>query len=402
MYFETFVLFLALSRTNLVYGADYDPEVIFKWTYLNFTFESPEQYSRYTQNNEYIPKNNFMGSMKTYNDKFYLGLQKFRNGTPISLASFPADGPSENPLLTPFPDWSSNTADNCSSFQNVANMEINAEGILWVIDGLRMGGNTCPQKLVLLDLNDDGNVVQTYNFPENVSSGQNGAFGEIVISDNFAFITDSSPDSPGLIVYSREDNVAWKLYDEDSMWPENMGENFTITSLGQEVHLTARTPIFGVAVSQVNLPNDQRYVYYTALDGYNIYSVPYTDVINSRNDNETWRQHIQNVGRKSSIPSHDMTTDTKNNFFINEAGAHALTLLTDDDDEAQVVYSDPETFDWPETFGFDNQGNMYVSSNKYSNLFYAPDAEIPEPDSDDFRYFITRFKTGADCYVTHE
>lgn len=383
--------------SNSCVSASIESSVVFKWKYLNFTFESPQQYEEYTNGGKYIPENNFLTGLQTYKNQFYLTLPRFRTGTPVTLATMAQNALSENPLLTPYPDWSSNVGEDCSTFQNIRAMEIDNNGIMWALDGIRVENipnNNCPQKLVLLDLNNNGKVVNTYTFPEEISSKKNGYLCEIAIDGDYAFISESSNDNPGLIVYSKTENKAWKLFDEVSMKPQIGAPKFTVN--GDDVKLKIAAAIFGISLSPASLPDTERFVYYTTVDDYPIYSIPLTILKNKSNfeNSDKWKQSISYVGAKFGVPTNDITLDNKNTLWFTSVGSHGLGKIQNG--VTEVVYKNEDSFAWPEAFSFDENGEMFVTSNKYTYKIIDPSQEVPKSE---YSYFVTKFNTDSCSYI---
>lgn len=400
MYFTLFVATILASPCYIsASGREYPTSVIFKWNYINYTFESSDDYEEFTNQNRYIPENNYLAGIKIYKNQTYVSLTRYRNGTPVTLATIPQDAPAENPLLSPFPNWNLNVdGDNCSTIQNVRSMEIDNDGIMWVIDGVRyhnVDNNDCPQKLLLLDLNQNGQIVHTFTFPENVSSKNNGYLNDIVLDDNYAFITETSDDSPGLIVYSRHEDKAWKLFDNESMTYDRNAENFTIN--GDFFTRKQARNIYGIALNAVYLPDNDRYVYYTPSTGYQMYRVPLNVLKNKEyyENSDRWKDYIQTAVRKVSGQSNGMAFSSRNDLLYTSVDEHALAVLKPG--ENRIIYSNNDSFAWPETIAFDNMaGSFYITSNRYAYKFPDPDQDIP---TDDFAYFITKRTSGANSYM---
>lgn len=70
----------------------------------------------------------------------------------VTLATLPMDVNAKlNPLLEPYPSWEMNTGTGCEALQDVLSMEIDKDGIMWVLDARRVANNTsCQPKIVLL------------------------------------------------------------------------------------------------------------------------------------------------------------------------------------------------------------------------------------------------------------
>lgn len=128
-------------------------------------------------------------------------LPRYHSKARITLASVPLDANQRNPLLTPYPNWAMNTGDSCDVLQDVSAIKIDKDGIMWVVDGKRALSQTdCPAKLVLLDLNNNGRVVDTYKIPKRVCSKDEGCIiNDIVLNGDFAYMAFYSKSDLGIL-----------------------------------------------------------------------------------------------------------------------------------------------------------------------------------------------------------
>lgn len=129
--------------------------------------------------------------------KLFIALPRNKQNARIVLATIPLDAHRSDPLLTPYPDWEMNTDDDCNALQDLISMEIDTDGIMWVLDAKRTTKEvTCPPKIVLLNLNDGGKVVQSYNVPRDQCP--EGCFlNDLVIDGDFMYSSDFTKSDPG-------------------------------------------------------------------------------------------------------------------------------------------------------------------------------------------------------------
>lgn len=395
-----FIIYIKLFSVSAKCTDDCLTTIPYKWTWLNFTFESVEMYEDYVEQGEYLPVNNFLSGIKIYKNQIYLALPRYREGTPATLVTIPQGSPEINPLLQPYPDWESNVGPDCASLQNVQSMEIDNDGIMWVIDGVRINdvGENCPPKLVLLDLNNDGSVVHTFTFPEEISSRDSGFLNDLVLDDGFAFISDSSRAYPGLIVYSREEDRAWKLYD-DTMLPEDDAVNFTLN--GDYIDFWGMG-IDAIALSPISLPEEERYVFYSPFNAYELYAIPLTVLknISLYDDCDDWKDYVENIGSKQGGQSSGMVMDNKNRLWYSLVTWHGIAMwkVGQDFDLSNIIYRNEESAVWPDVFAFDDNGYLYFTSNKYAYKIVDP-SETPCINPTEYVYFITRRYVDANSYL---
>lgn len=196
-------------------------QVIFEWKTIDFKWLSDEDQEYANTYSEYLPANNFLTTAKFWKDRVYLALPRWRDGVPVTLAvtsARPMNGETA-PKLEAYPNWEMQKLGDCSAFQLVHSMEIDPKGRMWVLDTgrpttLREFTANCPPRLVILDLEDNGNILRIYEFPEHVARRGVSYLNDIVLDHEdggMAYITDSNHNDPGIIVYSLMNNTSWKI-----------------------------------------------------------------------------------------------------------------------------------------------------------------------------------------------
>ncbi|CAG9828884.1 unnamed protein product [Diabrotica balteata] len=104
------------------------PTTLYEWSYVNFTWNNPEQYTEAINTKRYIPQNLLIGGIRFFENDMYMSLPKYRPGVPATLTVVPkADSKSTNVLMTPFPSWEKNDDSDCDNLQNVLGIEIDTK-----------------------------------------------------------------------------------------------------------------------------------------------------------------------------------------------------------------------------------------------------------------------------------
>lgn len=374
-------------------------ETVYQWSHVNFTWSSYEQYITAVQRRTYIPENIMMGGIKFYGDYMFIALPKHRSGVPVTLTYLynDAEDTQTNRLLTPYPSWELNDERNCFNLQSMLSMEIDTKGVMWAIDGLRATNNVrCPPKLVLMDLQRQGERIQTYFFPNEICLQNGGYLNDIVIDEangEYAYITDNSNIDPGLIVYSRYQNRAWKLRDS-SMFAEPGTANYVINGY----RFTDLSPIDGIALSTLS---SNRTVYYTALTGYSLYGIG-TETLQDEELCRTgdWRSNVTFIGAKEGHTD-GMMVDSQGNLFYTLMSLYGVGKWNTFEpfESSRQVYTDRDNFDWADGLGMDQRGFLYlITTRAYTFL----DSNYVLEFNSDIKFRIFKLYTGTRSYLYND
>lgn len=240
-------------------------QAIFEWESIDFHWQSDEERKHALLRREYIPANNFLTTVKFWKDKMYLTLPRWKDGVPVTLGVTSAKPVNRNtaPLLEAFPSWDMQKLGDCSAFQLVHSVEIDPKGRMWVLDTGRATSlsqehkSGCPARLVILDLEDNGKILRSYEFPDHVARrGSSGTYLNDIVLDHenggMAYITDNGHDDPGIIVYSLKNNTSWKIR-HDSMKAVGEAVGFMVA----KTHVINPIHVDGIALSPAS--NRDRY-----------------------------------------------------------------------------------------------------------------------------------------------
>lgn len=359
-------------------------EVAFQWNYINFTWPSLEVQTQY----KYDPTNYIIAGIKIYNDKVYLALPRTKPGSRITLATIDINAINKNPLLAPFPNWNMNLEEDCKALHDILSMEIDKDGVMWVLDARRVDKSIkCPPKIVLLDLNKNGDIISSFEVPNDLCPHQNGCFlNDIVVDGDFAYISDTTKSDPGLFVYNRNQNKAWKLRDQ-TMFGDPNATNF----IAQGEKFTGLSHINGIALSPSCGENKR--IYYMPQTSFHIYSICTSIAKNEKYAKQNISEYISDHGRKQG-QSGGMMCDNRGEIYYGVLPLDAVGKWNTSEplQKAEIVEENHEIIKWPDSFSFDTRGNLYLITN--SILYFSRNTI----DVEDINFRIIRLHTGSASY----
>ncbi|XP_076656180.1 dopaminechrome tautomerase [Halictus rubicundus] len=372
-------------------------QVIFQWNTIDVVWPNEEERQYAVAHDEYIPANNFIAGIKFWKGKMYLTIPRWKDGVPVTLGVTSATPVNKMtaPPLEAFPSWEMQKIGDCSAFQFVQSMEIDPMGRMWVIDSGRMSPlsvetkTTCPARLVILDLEKNGEILKTYEFPQHVARAGKAYLNDIVVDHEdggMAYISDSDRDDPGIIVYSLQNNTSWKVR-HDSMKAKPEAVRFMIA----KTLINMPMPVDGIALSPAS--SQDRQLYYSPLSSFHLYSMP-TSVL--KNNMTNIDEYVKELGRKNSQSDGMIMSNTGVLYFgllADDAVAMWDTKMSNSFTTGQRVISrDHERMQWPDTFAFDDSGSFYCVTNSLQNILNNR-VNITAPN-----YRVVRSKTGLKSY----
>uniref|UniRef100_A0A1L8DNC9 Putative yellow-related salivary protein n=1 Tax=Nyssomyia neivai TaxID=330878 RepID=A0A1L8DNC9_9DIPT len=398
--------------------------VVYEWRVIDFAFPLEQLRLTAIYNHDYIPQNNLISDVKAFANRLYVTMPRMLPGVPATLGwvVMPDNNGRTDPEIEPFPSWAMNERANCSAMQFVQGIAIDAYGILWAVDSGRTetlapgpGSVVCGPKLWMFDLRRNGSLIHRYDFPEEVVSRGSNYLNKIVVDDafgGFAYITDNSGADPGIVVFSRKLNTAWKVRENNSMRAAQNAVQFAVngTNLGFAIHIDgiALGPYFNPNVVGDNLnrqplhydENFERNVYYSPLSSFHLYSIP-ASVLRNPDFARTAspRQVMAAVtdhGVKSS-QTDGMIMDNEGNLFFGLLAEHAIAQWNSYTpftvDHQRVIARDPFYIQWTDGMSFDSEGHLYVVVNRLHNFVAG------RLDTNHVNFRILRSTTGTQSYV---
>ncbi|CAG5125231.1 unnamed protein product [Candidula unifasciata] len=356
-------LLIALTR-----GQTFGQSVlVHEWSNLEFEWPSQADKEESIKNNTYVPERNLLAGIKVYKGEVYVTIPRWfwPNGHPATLAKIVTVN--NRTLLRPYPNWAAQKQGNCESIQFSQSMEIDSnKGHMYVIDTGRVGNtlNLCPAKIIVYDLNTD-NELNRYIMPADVVNRTTNYLNDIVLdyvngSVRYAYVTEANEGS--LLVYDFQTRHGYKLEDQSMKAEEGNASIITINGTDYSFPF----PMNGIAMSP-----DFKYVYYSAVAAFGLYQVP-TATLRKGTD----KTGIRRVGTRVSQTG-GLTHGSKRLYY----GASALNALYYWDIEQDVaeqklpldqvimktqlqLVKDDVKMQWPDTFGFDQEGWLWFVSNR--------------------------------------
>ncbi|KAM3961103.1 yellow-b [Aphomia sociella] len=383
--------------------------VIYEWTFIDYEWESQEQQEAFLNTSRYIPQNVLISGINFYGENLFLTMPRMLDGVPATLATIPVHQTNTAPKLKPFPSWSDNAIGNCSALQFVQNVEIDRNGIMWILDNGRVGTLTptpnpkCPPSIVLIDLKSGKNEMERIPFPPEIVNPNTTYLNDLVVDNrdgDYAYITDNSAVDPGIIVFRRSDKKSWKLRDSQSMMSMPEATFFRIN--GTNVNLPVN--IDGIALGPQFKRNDDkvdRTLYYSPLSSFHLYAINASVLRNetlAQNSNDALRPYVVDMGTKAS-QTDGMKMDSTGVLFFGLIGNSTIAewnSTTDFRTGQRTIARDPTYIQWIDRFTFDDHGNTYVVVNRLFN-FVKQQVSLKEVN-----YRILKSFTGSKSYVFGE
>lgn len=381
--------------------------VIYEWTYIDYEWESQEQQKAFLNTSRYIPQNVLISGINFYGESLFLTMPRMLDGVPATLATIPVLQTNTAPKLKPFPSWSDNTIGNCNALQFVQNVEIDRNGIMWILDNGRVGTLTptpdpkCPPSIVLIDMKSGKNEMERIPFPPEIVNPNTTYLNDLVVDNrgdgDYAYITDNSAVDPGIIIFRRSDKKSWKLRDSQSMMSVPEATFFRIN--GTNVNLPVN--IDGIALGpQFKRTDDKvdRTVYYSPLSSFNLYAINASVLRNeslAQNNKNDLRPYVVDLGTKAS-QTDGMKMDSTGVLFFGLIGNSTIAewnSTTDFRTGQRTIARDPTYIQWVDRFTFDDRGNTYVVVNRLFN-FVKQQVSLNE-----INYRILKSFTGSKSYV---
>jgi hypothetical protein len=284
-------------------------DVIAEWQTLAFDWPSGQAENDALASGDYIPKNNVITGLKICGpgvsercteEMIFPTVPRWRRGVPSSLVKLIRNGASGGAVLQPWPSLAANDPTDCAKLQYVQSMEIDVNGIMWVIDVGRKyfadeGGpdNSCPPKIVFIDV-PTGSVLEdeTYTFPADVCPYDGCFLNDIAVdvARQVGYISNTgnnASDPGGIIAYDRTTRQS-RRFDDERLQAEHPPAG-TVEIHGRDYSsLVGSFPADGIALH----PNGER-LYWSVLGARRLYSLDASLLRDFSRDADAARGSIQ-------------------------------------------------------------------------------------------------------------
>ncbi|XP_003493838.1 major royal jelly protein 5 [Bombus impatiens] len=201
--FTTTAIVVILAITNG--GNATLPETI-KWTGGNFEWPCPTTKNMFKSSGKYISKNVIATRVALYTNNAIVALPRYKAGIPVTLAKISQDVQSCEATLVPYPCWSLQEEGTCTALQNVVDIYLDPQNILWVLDTgvvntLDEPMRRCPPKILAVNVV-TGKLVKTVDLTGLTSSASRLQYLVSDYSqDGRVFVYASDAASRAILVY---------------------------------------------------------------------------------------------------------------------------------------------------------------------------------------------------------
>lgn len=210
----------------------------------------------------------------------FVATPRYKEGVPIVLGTLVFDDKKKSePKIKPYPDYQSQSSENCDGIISVYRPLIDECNRLWIVDsGLIGSTQVCPPKIIVFDLETDERIL-TYEIPESsYISGQSEFCNTAVdvrrgkCSDTMFYAADVASK---LLVFDLKHKKSW-LVSNKLMYPCPHFGTFTIAEESYE----AMEGIIGMAPSPKNVKSKDRLLYFHPLSSGSEFAVPLSIINN--------------------------------------------------------------------------------------------------------------------------
>lgn len=379
--------------------------VIAEWVALEYDWPTTWDRDEAIASGAFQPRNNALVGIKVCNsdvapacvqESMFLTVPRWLPGVPSTLNTLQQSAAGA-PVLRAWPSLEAqNPLLGCSSLQNVQSMEIDPDGLMWVVDVGRKYiydqalDDSCPPKMVLIDV-PSGEILETYTFPPGVAPYNASFLNDIVldVANQVAYISDTGGgtndgDLGAIVVYDRA-NTRSRRFEHVSTHAER-----TIST----VH---GLPLAGYPVDGIALhPGGD--LFYSTLSGVHLFSVSGKALRDFSLPVQAIAATVVNHGEKVTN-SDGMAFDTDGSLFF--GGLETDSVYRWDParapvEDAIVIARDADELWWVDTFAFDNRGDLLFTSNRLS-AFLSSRMDFTGASGSNFR--VIKSHVGTSSYM---
>lgn len=310
--------------------------------------------------------------------RVFASIHQFRPGS-ARLVEVMRDG-----TLKPFPNaaWNANDGSNESAFQAILGVQIDGRNRLWALDN-GLGPGPRPPRLFAFDVS-SGKLVMQYEFPADVAPA--GSFLNDLAVDadsSFVYIADiGGATEPGIVVVNFSDASAVRSHRFDGHKSFVAAEHDVVVDL-KSVKMGGQPARIGI--NPITVSADYSTVYFGPMSGTIWYQVAAKSL---QTPGATEDLPIYAIGPKPV--SDGASTDRKGRHYFTNLANNSIDIM-----ERQVVRTlvkDDTLLNWPDALSFDDDGWLYVATNR---LHLSPPLNGGTEGAPDGGFYIVRIYTGA-------
>ncbi len=297
----------------------------------------------------------------------------------------------------PFPNaaWNATFGSSPDVLNCPHGVRLDDQNRLWVIDRGAWailpdnGRSPLPDqqpKLLAFDIN-TGNLVYRLDLSEAVAPKSKTLVQDLAIDDRNGFVYIADPGiavPPAIIVVDLQRQTARRFEAHPSLKAEDVDLVVEGKVIGRTVN--GKFTPNRIGINPISLSADRETLFYGALTGTSLWSVP-TQLLREGANDQTIAAAIKQVGSKPV--SDGMSTDTEGNHFITNVGDNAIDVLTSAGKLSRLVQD--ERLIWADSVGFGEPTWLYITVNQLNrSLLLNPSRDEGKPP-----YLILRVWTGT-------
>lgn len=192
------------------------PDLSFKLRGTELAFPCDSTRTIYKTSGRYVPKNIIATRMQIHKEDAIIALPRYKHGVPFTLAKFSLKSKGCNAVLQPFPCWAIQEEGNCEALQNVVDIVVDPNEILWILDlgicnTLEQPVRRCSPKVVGVNVN-TGELLKTIDLSAFVTADSRLQYLVVDYTPEglaFAYISDGG--SGAIIVYDIYGNRGYRV-----------------------------------------------------------------------------------------------------------------------------------------------------------------------------------------------
>ncbi|CAH0564434.1 unnamed protein product [Brassicogethes aeneus] len=208
------LLFLTLA---VFYANASCEKSVVEWTGGLFNWPSATTKNIYKNSGRYVSKNIVATRGQIFKDSAIVALPRLKPGVPVTLATIDLRKQCCEAVLRPFPCWANQEEGSCEALQNVVDLVVDANAILWVLDTGVVNTMTsnpirlCPPKVVAYSLL-TGKKVKTLDLSGLVVSASRLQYIAVEYAPDgrpFAYVSDAATRS--ILVFDIAGNKGYRI-----------------------------------------------------------------------------------------------------------------------------------------------------------------------------------------------
>ncbi|KAL1494199.1 hypothetical protein ABEB36_009833 [Hypothenemus hampei] len=356
--------------------------ISYQWKILDFDFGSVEKRQAAIQEKSFVPENNLPLGLEVYKTRIFVTVPRWKFGVAASLAYFDrTNAQMESPILKPYPNWDAHRSLGGEPPEIVSPFRIRADqcGRLWVLDtgleGLleeipRVYKNTT---LMIYDLHND-QLLRSYEVPYDQTT-EDSFFANIAVEDEncqdtYAYLGDLG--APALLVYSWKQNRSWKVK-HNFFHIKPLAGDMTVAG----INFQWTDGLFGLALRPEKTGYSTLFFHpMTSFDEFSVNTKVLRDEAIATNKSNYYEfKYLGSRGPKSQSGASFLDKRTGVLFYalvnLNAVACWRTTNPGYSMESQGRVYMNNVTMVFPNDVKVDNDGNVWVLSDRLPEFMYT-------------------------------